>query len=301
MNTKAIHPFFSYLGYYFIAKGIGRVTEYQKENLTQSSYIFAPNHSNNFDGYLIWSLLSKDYDIDVFMFREFWNNFPFLAPILPLFHVYPITRDHLKKEELKTEIEKLQDPNHSLIIFPQGRHVDPEIMFHFPEIHIRTIPLGAFYLAAISKKALVPVYIEPNHSFKRNTVVYGTPLFPKDFNLIGERGYVKKKNLLLFAKAWLQEMDKASKNSMILEGRPMHEYKIHKKYFDASGKHHNTLQDPNRVLKYLEELKKMYKLWQETGIQDLETLCHKCSVSPEVEESIREVYHVYERCLVRHS
>ena len=114
MKTKSIHPFFSYLGYIAIAKLYSYTKEYQKENLVEPSYIFAPNHTNNFDGYLIWALLSKDYDIDVFMFKEFWNNFPKLAPLLSLFHVYPITRDTLKKEELETEIEKLKNIIHSL-------------------------------------------------------------------------------------------------------------------------------------------------------------------------------------------
>lgn len=300
MKTKSIHPFFSYLGYIAIAKLYSYAKEYQKENLVEPSYIFAPNHTNNFDGYLIWSLLSKDYDIDVFMFKEFWNNFPKIAPLLSLFHVYPITRDTLKKEELETEIEKLKNINHSLIMFPEGRHVDPRIMFHFEEQHLKTIPLGAFYLSAVTNKPVVPIYMEPQKRFQENAVIYGTPLYPKEFDLFSKNNFIKKKNLLLFAKAWLKEINKLYENSESLCERKMKEYPYHPKYFDATGKHHNTLKDPNRIIKYLEQLKLMEKMQEETGIDDLETLCLKCSIPKEIYDLFLDVHQVYKECLVRH-
>ena len=79
------------------------IKEYNKESLTDSSYIFTPNHTNNLDGYIIWCLLSRYFDIDTFMYREFWENYPNIAKLLPIINVYPITRDRVVLSEIKED------------------------------------------------------------------------------------------------------------------------------------------------------------------------------------------------------
>lgn len=299
MEQYQINPLLSHTANLLLSKMIFPTTEYQKNQLTQNSYVFAPNHTNNLDGYLIWSLLAKDYDIDTFMYKEFWDNFPRLASFLPHFHVYPITRDKVKINEIRNELKKLQDPNHSLVIFPQGRHVDPEVMLHLFDYHLKTIPLGAFYLSALSSKPLVPIYMEPEQAFHSNTVIYGTPLNPNDFEVISPNGRIKKKKLLEMAKAWLIEINKAYQIAPELAGRKMRPYPIHKSYFDASGLHHNTLQDPNVIANYLEEIQAIGDLNLQTRTNDLDELGKTLGISIADMEQIKQVKETYEKCLVR--
>lgn len=298
MENNKINPILAKASNMLLPNFLFPTIEYQKEQLTESSYIFAPNHTNNLDGYLIWSLLSKDFDIDTFMYKEFWINYPTIAKILPLFHVYPITRDKMVMQELKTELQKLKDENHSLIIFPQGRHVDPEICLHFLNYHLMTLPLGAFYLAALSEKCIVPIFMEPQKVFSRNTVVYGRPLNPKDFNLIKENGRINKNNLLLLAKEWLKEITRIYQMAQKLEEREIREYKLHKKYFDASGLHSN-LKDPNIIVNYLKEIDQLKALSLQTGIKNIFELGNMLNIPQESIEQIYEVKNTYEKYLMR--
>ena len=82
-----INPILAHSAHTLVGKLLFQATEYKKENVKEPAYIFAPNHTNNFDGYLIWSLLSKDFDLDTFMYKEFWLNYPNIAKLLPPFHV----------------------------------------------------------------------------------------------------------------------------------------------------------------------------------------------------------------------
>lgn len=161
MEEHKINPLLAKTLNLLCTKVLFPTQEYHKDKLSESSYIFAPNHTNNFDGCLIWAVLAKDYEIDTFMYKEFWDNFPKIATILPIFNVYPITHNVINIKELRVEMDKLKNENHSLIIFPQGRHVDPEVMTKLFDYHVKTIPLGAFYLSARTSKPLVPIYIEP--------------------------------------------------------------------------------------------------------------------------------------------
>lgn len=275
-------------------------TEYQKENLTETSYIFAPNHTNNLDGYLIWSLLAKDYDMDTFMYKEFWDNFPLIAKVLPLFNVYPITRDKVQPKEIGTELKKLKDKDHSLVIFPQGRHVDPELMLKYPDHHMKTIPLGAFYIAAKSGKSIVPIFMEPQILRKDNAVIYGKPISPKDFSL-PQRGKINQESLLSFAREWLDEMNRLYQSAEDLTGRVMHPYQIELAYTDASGLRYGKLNDPNRIMRYKEQLDLLQQIHNETGITNIEELCTLAGVSEEATTQISQVQKVYQKCLVKHN
>lgn len=298
MPNHKINPILSNAANILLPNFIFPTIEYQKENLTESSYIFTPNHTNNLDGYLILSLLSKDYDIDTFMYKEFWDNYPIIAKVLPLLNVYPITRDKINIQELKTELQKLKEENHSLIIFPQGRHVDPEVMLHLPEYHLNTLPLGAFYFDASSLKSIVPIYIEPQKAFSKNVVVYGKPINPTDYDVIRSNGRVNKANLLHLAKEWLTEINNSYEIAQKLDGRKMRQYMLREKYFDASGLHSN-LNDPNIIVNYLDEVKKLNDLSLKTGITNIQELGNILEIKQEIITQIQEVEKTYQNNLVR--
>lgn len=298
MEKHVINPALARFVNLLYARLLYDVTEYQKDNLTDSSYIFAPNHSSNLDGYIIWALLAKDYDIDVFMYKEFWDNFPTISKFLPLFNVYPITRDKIHPNEILTELKKLKDPNHSLVIFPQGRHVAPEIMSRLEEYHLKTIPYGAFYISTKSDKPLVPVFIEPLELGNNNTVIYGTPLYPQDFTT--SKRVVRKDELKEFTSAWLEELNTLYQQAPSLIDRSVHEYHIKKTYSDASGLRYKALQDPNRVITYMDEIEELIELHQETGITDISKLGESTNISSSAVDTISDVNKVYRKCLVRH-
>ncbi len=273
------------------------IEEYNKESLSDPSYIFAPNHSCNLDAYIIWSLLFKDYEMSSFMYKEFYEEFPKLAKLLPLFNVYPITRNSLVPNELKAELKKLRDLNHSLVIFPQGRHVAPELMARFPQYHLQTIPLGAFYLALKSGKKILPIFIEPPKIGRKNAIIYGNPLSPMDFDLKSKN---KKENMFLFLTAWLEEINRLYTSFSLVVGRNCNPYKIENIYTDASGFRFNGLEDPNVIVKYLDEIEVLIKLHLETGSNDLSLLGTLANISPDIIAKISYADDVYKRCLVKH-
>lgn len=298
METHKINPKLALFMHTLFIKTLYRVTEYQKALLEDKSYIFAPNHTNNLDGYIIWSLLAKDYDVDTFMFKEFWDNFPTIAKLLPYFNVYPITRDSIKIDEILNEIRKLKDPNHSLIIFPQGRHVDPEVMLNFKEYHLNTIPFGAFYIAVKASKKLVPIYMEPQKLGQNNLVIYGNPLDPQDFSLFS-KGKMQKENLIMFANAWLDEIIRLYKNAKQLKGEKLHPYVIESSYTDASGLDYGLLEDPNIAINFKKIIFALIEISKKTGITDIDELGKIANISEEDILAISSLRDIYEKRLVR--
>ena len=299
MEYHKVNPVLSYTINILLTKLLYSIKEYNKDVLTDSSYIFTPNHLSDLDGYTIWALLSRYYDIDVFMFKEFWDNSPMLAKLLPLVNIYPITRDKLVISEIKTETEKLKDKDHSLIIFPQGRYVDPELMLKLKKYHLETIPDGAFYFSAVSNKKFVPIFMEahePGQIFKKSVVTYGNPIDPNEYEVRKPNGMVNSKNLIYLKQAWLDEINRLYLLSEELENRKMQPYKVREEYRTAEGTH-ELIKDPNIIVNYVDEINQMVKLKEETGIEDINELCSLLNLSDEDRENIIYCCNVYENNL----
>lgn len=294
MEYHKINPSLSYVLNILMTKLLYPIKEYNKNSLQDKSYIFSPNHTNNLDGYIIWCLLSKYYDIDTFMYKEFWDNYPTLSKVLPIFNVFPITRDKLVLNEIKTELKKLKDENHSLVIFPQGRHVDPEVMLKLKDYHLHTIPEGAFYFSAMSNKKIVPIYMEPQKALKKSIVFYGNPIDPNDYYIKNSNNKIILKNLLYLKKAWLEEINRIYLLAQEMETRKMNPYKIHKGYRDATGSNEIT-KDPNIIINYIDEIEQIIKLREETGIDDIEELCNMLNISYNDTQNIIECCNIYRK------
>lgn len=243
-------------------------TEINRENIENGSYIFAPNHTSNFDGYLIWSLLANTFDIDTFMKKEFWDHFPLLSRCLSCFNVYPLSRDKVSHIELKDEIDRINEKDRSLIIFPQGRHVDPEVMVNMPQYNFNTLPMGAFYISAKSNKPLVPIFIEPIELFKKEVVLYGKPIKPSEFDVINAAGRINKENLDMFAKEWFNEIVRLYTLAKNFHDRELRSYKIEKKYWTSNGKLLIN-EDPNLIMKYLPMLEEFFSLHRSNSFNNL--------------------------------
>ena len=298
METHKVNPEFIKVVNTLIPNYVFPTVEYNKENLGDDSYIFAPNHTSNYDGYLIWSLLSYRYDLDVFMKKEFWDHFPFLKGVLKSLNVYPLSRRTINHNEIKNEIERIKDRNRSLIIFPHGRHVDPELMLNMPEYNFDTLPNGAFYISAKTNKPIVPIFIEPLKAFEENAVFYGKPISPEDFNIINEKGHINKQNLDKFAKAWLDEINNLyvfAKNTL---NREIRNYKIKKGYWTAEGKLLRN-EDPNLIMNYYPMLKELLILCYGIDVANLENLLLANGLSSEDVANIMLLKENYENHLQR--
>lgn len=79
----------------------------------------------------------------------------------------------------------------------------------------------------------------------------------------------------------------------------MRPYSIHPTYSDASGLHHNTLEDPNIILKYLEQVNILSDLYIKTGITDIQELGKLINLKEQDIEKINQIKDTYEKCLVR--
>ncbi len=281
-----------------MTKLIYPIKEYNKNDLTDNSYIFTPNHTNNLDGYIIWCLLSRYYDIDIFMYKEFWENYPRISKLLPILNVYPITRDKLVLSEIKDELKKLRDDNHSLVIFPQGRHVAPEIMLRLKDYHLETIPGGAFYFSAESNKSFIPIYMEPQKPLRKSVVVYGKPINPNDYDIKKENGKIDLKKLYYLKRAWIDEINRCYLLASELENRKMNPYVVKEHYMDASGSNHK-ISDPNRIANYIDEIEKIIDLREQSGVEDIEELCHMLSFNDKDTRVIVECTNIYKKHLLR--
>ena len=301
MEYHKVNPVLSNTLNILLTKMIYHIKEYNKEVLTDSSYIFTPNHLSDLDGYTIWSLLSKYYDIDLFMFGEFWDIHPTLSKLLPLVNIYPITRGKLVMSEIKNEMDKLKDENHSLIIFPQGRYVDSEIMLRLKKYHLETIPEGAFYFAAASNKKFVPIYMEPHEPkdlFTKSVVVYGNPIDPNEYEVRKPNGMINSKNLVYLKEAWLDEINRLYKEAEELENRRLNPYIIKENYRTAEGTN-ETMKDPNIIANYVDEVNEMVRIKEETGIEDINELCSLLKLSDADRENIIYCIMTYENNLKR--
>lgn len=305
MEINKVNPVLIKAANVLISHFLIPAVEYGKENLNlDGSYVFAPNHTADLDVYLIWSLLSPYFDLNIFMKREFWDHFPCLSKLMSMLNIYPISRDKINLQEISDEVGRLRGLDRSLVIFPQGRHVDPVVMSNLPEYHLNTLPKGAFYISAQVDKFLVPVFIEPPKLFNKNVVVYGKPISAADFAITEEEVNSKviniatKKKILEFAKYWLLAENELYKQASDLAGRDMRSYSMESKYWTAKG----ALlcdEDPNMVKRCIPEIVRLTCLSNETGIVDLDLLLEKSGMSNMISDEIKRVSGVYQRYLIR--
>ena len=109
---------------------------------------------------------------------------------------------------------------------------------------------------------------------------------------------INTKNLSYLKEAWLDEINRLYLLSQELEGRKMNSYKIKEKYRTAQGIN-ELIKDPNIIVNYIDEISKLEKLKEETGIEDINELCHLLNISKEAEENILYCYNVYQKKLRR--
>ncbi len=227
-----------------MTKILFRVHEYNKGNYQDESWIICPNHISNWDVPILWSLFAIDRPVRFVAMAELWKSFPFLAPVLKWAGFSPINRRNKNPQEVEDLIIYLEDTkDKTLIICPDGRHIDPEVAAKLGREYCKMVKKGSFYIAAQSGKKVLPVFIEPNRYFRRVRVLYGNPIDPKTLNIYDENGEISRKKLNVFIEEWQKEISRLYFEASLLEDREVREYKIHKVYRESDG--YDVKVDPN--------------------------------------------------------
>ncbi|MDR0531035.1 MAG: 1-acyl-sn-glycerol-3-phosphate acyltransferase [Oscillospiraceae bacterium] len=218
-----------------ITRMLFRVREYDKKFYDDDSYVISPNHVSNWDTPIAWSLLGRLCNLRTMMMHEVWEQQPWLGPLLRYAGFYPVHRKKKDKRDVEDQIGYLSEPGRLLLMFPDGRHIDPQVAVEL-EAYRKMIKKGAFYIAAKARKKLVPVFIEPNRLFRRVRVLYGTPIDPTQLPLYDENGEVNWSALQLFVQAWHNQIVELYRRAMEMEERRLHKYKIHRRFYrDNTG------------------------------------------------------------------
>src|SRR5574344_2358677 len=157
------------------SKFINIPVEYHKEvfNNINEPVMVCPNHLDDGDGWVIYSLLSKKAHVRTLCMAECWEQNckdnligNINRQILKEADFQPI---HRRKEELAKTLADLKqsliylkdNAAKILLMFPDGEYVNYE-HFSDPE-YVKNMPKGAFMLSKMSHRKIIPVFIEPKN------------------------------------------------------------------------------------------------------------------------------------------
>ena len=122
---------------------IGHLHVHHKERLPKGNYVLVAPHRTWWEPILF--ALAASPDEFMFMAKvELFKN-PILRFIMVHAHAFPVDRNHPGPSALRTPVKGLKQGKLSLIIFPSGTR------------HSAELKSGAFVIAKLAKKPLVPV------------------------------------------------------------------------------------------------------------------------------------------------
>lgn len=176
----------------------GHLHVHHKERLPKGNYILVAPHRTWWEP-ILFALAASPMEFMFMAKMELFKN-PILSFILRHAHAFPVDRKHPGPSVLKIPIKGLREGKYSLMMFPSGTR------------HSAELKSGAFVIARISKKPLVPVVYQGPITFKGllkrepMEVVFGDPItLPKGTKVDKETTPVLYAEL---EKAW-NELDKA--------------------------------------------------------------------------------------------
>lgn len=121
----------------------GHLHVHHKERLPKGNYVLVAPHRTWWEPILF--ALAASPDEFMFMAKvELFKN-PILRFIMVHAHAFPVDRNHPGPSALRTPVKGLKQGKLSLIIFPSGTR------------HSAELKSGAFVIAKLAKKPLVPV------------------------------------------------------------------------------------------------------------------------------------------------
>ena len=130
----------------------GHLHVHHKERLPKGNYVLVAPHRTWWEPILF--ALAASPDEFMFMAKiELFKN-PILRFIMVHAHAFPVDRKHPGPSVLRTPVKGLKEGKLSLIIFPSGTR------------HSAELKSGAFVIAKLAKKPLVPVVYQGPLTFK---------------------------------------------------------------------------------------------------------------------------------------
>lgn len=205
------------IGYVMFHELLMRIKEYNKKDLNGTSYILCPNHTSDLDGPVLWT---SNQNIRIMAKKECFKSKIFGA-FLTKIDVVSVDRQHHSGSEIIQAVKYLKDDDKVFMMFPQGTISD------INKNALSRIKNGAFVIAAMAHKPIVPVFMEQPCFFKKSRIVYGEPYHP---NILDEHGRIDRSKLEEARAYWQQEIFKLQQQAIELEHRPIRKIKLNHKH-----------------------------------------------------------------------
>lgn len=203
------------IGRFLFGNLLYRVVEYNKPDLSDRSYILAPNHVSDANGPVIWS---HNDNIRIMDKKECFRN-KLLGHFLTKMDIVPVDRDKKNGAEIRDAIRYLcQHKKRLFMLFPQGTISD------INKNTLNRIKQGAFYLSAATHTPILPIFIEQPRLFRKSRVVYGNAFTVDD--VYDERGRIDKEKLIFYRKLWQEKMLELQAVAQAKENRRVRQLKL---------------------------------------------------------------------------
>ena len=144
-----------------------------RENLPDGPCLICGNHTANIDSVLVIMGLESRGNYAIISKAELFKN-PLLGGIMRFVRAFPVRRGDGDVGAIKAALRALKDGKR-LIVFPEGTRVKTG--------ESGGAKAGAGMFAIRGNVPVVPVYVpEGKKAWKRNTVRFGAPITPPDFD-----------------------------------------------------------------------------------------------------------------------
>jgi 1-acyl-sn-glycerol-3-phosphate acyltransferase len=206
------------IGYIIFHQLLVTIKEYNKDSLREGSYILCPNHTSDLDGPVLWT---SNENIRIMAKKECFEN-KFIGKFLENLDVVSVDRSKHNGVEIMQAVRYLKNSDDKVfMMFPQGTISD------INKNALSRVKPGAFVIASLSKKPIVPVFIEQPRFFRKSRVVYGDKFQP---DILNDNGKIDREKLEAARAFWQQEIFRLQQQAIELESRPIRKIKLNKKH-----------------------------------------------------------------------
>ena len=174
---KPFNRFFVFVYYLvgFVTRLLHPVTVEGLERLPRNGVLLCPNHSSDWDPFLIALSLPKNYRLHIMAKEELFRFKP-LRWVLRKVGVFPVSRGNSDIQSVRTAIQAIKSGD-NLLIFPEGTTIHNGIGYHdgLPA-HAKA---GVAVIGVRTGAVMVPVFVDGEKKlFHRTRLIFGQPYQP---------------------------------------------------------------------------------------------------------------------------
>ncbi len=174
---KPFNRFFVFVYYLvgFVTRLLHPVTVEGLERLPRNGVLLCPNHSSDWDPFLIALSLPKNYRLHIMAKEELFRFKP-LGWVLRKVGVFPVSRGNSDIQSVRTAIQAIKSGD-NLLIFPEGTTIHNGIGYHdgLPA-HAKA---GVAVIGVRTGAVMVPVFVDGEKKlFHRTRLIFGQPYQP---------------------------------------------------------------------------------------------------------------------------